>query len=130
MSLNNGNLLAIDYGTKFLGLAFSAGQLAEPLTTLKFTSEAQAVTAIMKIIREKKINKVVIGIPEGRIKKKSQAFGRKIKRVAKLAVVYFDETLSSYEAKKKMREAKKSWLKRKQKEHEIAACLILEQYLD
>lgn len=123
-------ILSVDFGTRKIGLAFSTGYLAEPLLTLDFINYPKTAAAIAKIIQEKKINKLVMGIPEGRLKEKNQLLVQEIRKVVSIPLVFYDETLTSVEAREKLKEAKKSWRQRKEQEHEFAACLILQEYLD
>lgn len=123
-------ILSVDFGTKKIGLAFSCGYLAEPLKTLDFINYQKTAAVIAKIIQEKQINKVILGIPEGKLKEKSQLLAQEIKKAVNIPIVLYDETLTSVEAREKLKETKKSWRKRKEQEHEFAACLILQEYLD
>ena len=129
-SKKDANILGIDYGTKNIGLSFSQGYLAEPLKTIKTSVPAVILLEIKKIIKRKKIQKIIIGLPEGSIEEKVKEFSQMLKNISKVPVILWDETLSSFEAKKKMSQLGKHWRKRKQKEHEVAACLILQEYLD
>ena len=123
-------ILSVDFGTKKIGLAFSTGYLAEPLMTLNFINHQKTAAAIAKIIQERQINKVVMGVSEGKLKEKSQLLAQEIRKAVNVPVILYDETLTSVEARKKLKEAKKSWWKRKQQEHEFAAAIILQEYLD
>jgi len=124
------NILGIDYGIKNIGLSFSQGYLAEPLKTIKASLPTVILQEIKKVVKRKKIQKIIIGVPEGRIEEKVKEFTHMLKNITHLPVIFWDETLSSVEAKKRMSQLRKPWRKRKQKEHEVAACLILQDYLD
>ena len=130
MAKTQGNFLGLDYGTRYIGVAFSAGDLAEPLTTLSPVNQRELLPLILKLISEKQIKIVVIGLPEGRLVKNVQQFTAALKKLASVSVILSDETLSTHEAQQKLYELKIPWVKRKEKEHEIAACLILQDYLD
>ncbi len=57
--------MGIDYGTRRIGIAVSnpEGSIALPRTTIEVESEADAVRGVKKIIREEKIETVVVGLP-------------------------------------------------------------------
>ncbi len=124
------NFLGIDFGTQYLGLAFSSGYLAEPLITLQFTNLQEVIAKLIKIIQKRRINKVIVGLPEGRLERRIKSFTKELRKLTSVPVAFVDETLTTYEAKKKMAEAGNSKFRKKRKEHEIAACLILQEYLE
>lgn len=123
-------ILAIDFGLKNIGLALSEGELAEPFGQLKITTMALLVEKLKTICLEQKIELIVLGLPEGKIAPQVKQFGQNLQKIINLPLIFQDETLTSKEAVAKMIEAKKSLLKRKKEEHIIAACLILQAYLD
>lgn len=134
--------LGIDYGERKLGLAISDGILAEPYNRKLPPSfcnaelrragktQSQKLAFIKDIIIREKIEQVVLGLPENKIGKKVKEFGEMLKRLTGLPVEYFDETLTSQEAVTKMVEAGRGEKYRQEKQHNIAACLILQNYLD
>lgn len=119
--------LGIDYGEAKIGLAISEGEIAKPL---EVCSIQYAVYSIKNICQREKIEKIVVGISEGKMAEKTRKFGEELQRVTGLPVEYWDETLTSQEAVKKMIEAGKPQMKKKSSEHSIAAALILQDYLD
>lgn len=121
-------LLAIDFGLKKIGLAFSEGKLAEPLAVVK--NQASAVETIAKICREHQIKKIVIGLPEGKTAEQIRPFAQSLSRSTRLPVAYHDETLTTREAIAKMVEAGRGRRYRQDKEDAFAAALILQSYLD
>ena len=116
--------LGVDFGEKKIGLAISEGFLAEPLGTVK------KIAAVQRICREQGIDKIVIGLSESEMAEKTRRFGANLRQLTGLPVVYQDETLTSEEAKKIMVKSGKSKKKRQQQSDTIAACLILQDYLD
>ena len=109
-------ILGIDYGDKWCGMATSEGSLAEPY---KVVTLAKIFAEIEKL----KPEKVVVGISENKMAKKTLVFVEKLRAWLKCPIETVDETLTSIEA-----ERIKS--KDKQKQHAIAAALILQRYLD
>lgn len=129
--------LGIDYGENHLGLAISNGILAQPYNLSKAKSEELKsknqnvkLETIKEILTKENINKVIIGFSEGKIAEEIKDFGEKLRKEVSLPIEYQDETLTSQEAVKKMIEAGRGKKYRKVNEHNIAACLILQSYLD
>lgn len=124
------NFLGIDYGKKRTGLAYSEGELAEPLKIIKSKNLGQLLKKIAEIIVQKNINIVVIGMPEGDLVKEIKEFAKKIQKSLKVEVVFEDESLTSKEAIKKMVEAGKPLQQRRKQEDLFSACIILQKHLD
>lgn len=121
-------ILGIDYGLRKIGLAISEGELAEPLSVV---SNKQSVTnKISKICQKQKVEKIIIGLPEGEIVEKVKEFGQKVADLTGLPVIYQDESLTSKEAVVKMIEAGKKREDRQRVEDAIAAAIILQSYID
>lgn len=116
-------LLGIDYGLKNIGLAISQGNLASPVGTVKVKDFRQATIAITQVVQKWSIEKIIVGVSEGKSKQRAQAFGKKLQIMLRLNVEYIDETLSSHEANTKK-------IKDKEKEHSRAAAIILQRYID
>jgi putative Holliday junction resolvase len=120
-------ILGIDYGLKKIGLALAESGLATPLTVLK---KDLSIKRIFEICRQHRVEKIVVGLPEGKIVPQVKKFAKKLSREAKIPVVFQDETLTSQEAIAKMIEAGKGQKARREKEDAAAAALILQTYLD
>lgn len=120
-------ILAIDYGTKRLGLAISQASLAVPLRTLEYRKLPEAIEQIRKVCLEHKVDLIVVGLSEQEMAEKSRCFGEDLERQIQVAVEYADETLTSKTARQKMRERGKR-LGSKPIDH-LAAALILEEWL-
>ena len=121
------NYLAIDYGLAKIGLALSRGFLTEPYQVIP---EKSCLKILPRILDQEKIDKIIIGISEGKSKETAEKFAARLIKITEIPIVFFDETLSTYDAKKKMIEAGKSKKFRREKEDMIAAALILQSYLD
>ena len=103
-------ILGIDYGPKNIGLAISEGFIAEPLKVVHSLEE------IKKVITELNIEKIIVGISEGKSRELAEKFGNELQSVVGLPVEFVDETLTTHEAG--------------DKEHSKAAAIILQRYLD
>lgn len=120
-------ILGIDYGEAKIGLATSEGEIAEPLGMIEIRNWE---LGIGNICRKEKVEKIVVGISEGKMAEKTREFGERLREITGLLVEFWEETLTSKEAVKKMIEAGKARRRRKMDEHAVAACLILQDYLD
>ena len=117
-------LLGIDFGLKNIGLAISDGLLAETFGVIKNENQ------IIRICQEQGIEKIIIGLSEAKMAKKTREFGERLTRITGLTVEYQDETLTSQEAKELMVKIGKPKKKRQKQIDTIAAALILQSYLD
>lgn len=117
--------LCLDYGLAHVGVAFSQGQLAEPLLTLP---TKKVVESVKDLVSEYRIDKLVLGLSEGVMQKPTKQLGKTLSKETKLEVDYWDETLSSQMVSSHLVHAKKS--KRQLGDHHFAAAIILQDYLD
>jgi putative Holliday junction resolvase len=119
------NLLGIDFGEKKIGLALATGPLAEPMGVIKISN---LKSQISNICQEHGIEKIVMGISEGKMAEKTKKFAQELGKTVGLPVEFQDETLTTSEAIMKMKQAGKKV--KKKKEDAFAAALILQDYLD
>lgn len=124
-------ILGIDLGQKTTGLAISESSLATPYKTITHKTNQEALIKIIAQIDQLEIDTVVLGFVEGKIKPFFENFAQKL-RVEKpnIKVVLVDETLTSRQAQQSMVKLGTTRQKRAEKEHEVAAALILQIYLD
>ncbi|OGD92548.1 hypothetical protein A2697_04645 [Candidatus Curtissbacteria bacterium RIFCSPHIGHO2_01_FULL_41_44] len=123
--------LGIDLGRKTTGVAISAGQLASPYATITHKNIDQAVNSIVQTIELEGIATVVIGCVEGKIKTLFEGFAKKLhKQKPDLKIILWDETLTTGQATQTMIKLQVPKMRRRQKEHEVAAAIILQSYLD
>lgn len=130
-------ILAIDFGERRIGLAVSdpLGITAQGLPTIDAKKSKDLFSHIQEIIKDKKVTKIVVGMPrnmDGSIGSKGeqvQKFIQKLARKTGVEVTSWDERLTSVQSQKSMREM---GIKQKQKEavDRISATLILQSYLD
>lgn len=125
------NILGIDLGAKTTGLAISESSIATPYKTITHKDQQSAASQIVAICNKEGIDKVVLGFVEGKIKKLFTDFAKDLKsKKPNLEVILWDETLTSGQARQTMIKLQVPKIKRRQKEHEYAAALILQSYLD
>ncbi len=122
------NFLSIDYGTKSIGLAYNVFSLVEPLIVLDATDNP--LEKIAKICAEKKIDQIVLGLSEAEMANKIQAFAVLLEQKTQLPVHLMDETLSSHEVGKRMKEAGFKLKKRQGAIDHYSAAIILEDFLE
>ncbi len=124
-------ILAIDLGQKKSGLAISAGNLATPYKTISHKNLEQAVTSLIRISEVEGVKTVVIGYVEGKTKKLFENFADLLKsKKPDLEIVMWDETLTTRQARDYMIKLQVPKMSKKNKEHQIAASIILQSYLD
>lgn len=132
--------LGLDLGNKTLGIAISdeLGFLARGLETYRFEEKQfdKALAHTLSIIKEYTIDEVVLGYPknmdgsigeQGRI---SEDFKQQLETQSSVAVILWDERLTSKMASKMMIEQNLKRNKRKKDIDKMAATLILQGYLD
>ena len=124
-------ILGIDLGQKTTGIAISEGQLATPFKTITHKSQKEALSKIIKLCDELGVEKLVVGYVEGKIKSLFESFVSNFKKARPaVRVVMVDETLTTRQAQETMIKLQLSRKKRQKKEHEMAAVLILQSYLN
>ncbi|MCR4305844.1 MAG: Holliday junction resolvase RuvX [Candidatus Daviesbacteria bacterium] len=120
--------LGVDFGLRRIGLAISEGELASPWQILEVRGFQDAVEKTVKIIKEGEFDKIVVGLPEGKMGKNVVGFVKALKKGG-FEVETFEETLSSKKALESMIE---QGVRQKKRRHEDAysAAGILQNYLD
>jgi putative transcription antitermination factor YqgF len=130
------NILCIDYGTKRIGVAIATTPIAQPIGVIPNSKNPKltdiitdsALDQIVKLTNEFSIEKILVGISEGEMAKKTRTFIEKLTQKIHIPIEEVDETLSSSEATDRMRHMSKT--KRQGDRDHIAAAVILQDYLD
>ncbi len=131
-------ILAIDFGTKRMGLAVSdaLGMTAQGLPTLERTRIADDLARLVSLVEEYSVELVLVGNPVGlsgggtAMSQRVSEFVEKLRRRLPCPVELRDERLTSVEANRTLREAGLSIGKRQRAVDRIAAVLLLQSYLD
>ncbi len=120
--------LCIDFGLRKIGLATSTGEIATPWKILNTNSLGSTVSQIEKIVKDNKFDKIIVGLPEGKMGKNTLKFVTALRK-NKLDVETADETLTSKNATAQMIEI---GIPQKKRRHQdaVAASIILQSYLD
>ncbi len=122
--------LGVDYGERKTGLAVSEGKLAEPLMVVRHEKVGELVEKLIILVREEGIEKIVVGVSEGKMGKKQKLFGRELEKKTGLPVLFQDETLSTMDAQRMSIEAGKGRKRRREMEDAYAATVTLQAWVD
>ena len=141
-----GPILGLDFGERRIGVALSDPErlIASGLTTLDRRKHPDYLQALEEIIHREKVQGIVVGYPlrtDGEVKPGGKtevvdAFVATLKTRFKLPVHLEDESFTSSMAADslKLRGGKKKkprdWIKAKADIDRVAACFILQDYLD
>jgi putative holliday junction resolvase len=134
-------VLAVDYGTRRVGIAISdpTATIAQPVTVLtRREGKRPPVQAIADIAAERQARHIVIGLPLGLDGMENdwthevRAFGAKLGERTGLGVTFADERLTSVVAERAVRSLGLTRSRREEKGRvdAAAAVLILQRYLD
>lgn len=131
-------ILGLDYGEKRIGVAVcdELGMTAQGLPTLSRKTKKHDLEMLGQWIRNYAVEKIVIGYPlrldgsEGIQCEKVNRFADLLSKSFSLPVVKWPETMSTKEAEEILISSGVRWQKRKEKVDRLAACLILQSYLD
>lgn len=127
--------LAVDYGTVRVGLAVSdpLGIMASPIGVVP---RKEAVRHIGDLTEQMDIGTIVVGLPaalgghEGVSAVEARALGEEIHQTTGIPVVYHDERFTSRMAESNLLEKGMKRRDRRNKVDEVAAAIILQDYLD
>ena len=132
--------LGLDLGSRTLGLAISdaLGMFARAYDTLRFEDDDYdyAINETINICKKEGINEIVLGNPkhmngdEGIRSQISYDFKKKIEEKSDIKVHLLDERLTTVRVDKAMIMGNMSRKKRHQKKDEMAAVVILQDFLD
>lgn len=120
--------MGIDFGIRRIGLSISEGTLASPWKVLGVQGLKDSVEKVLKIIKEEGFQKIIVGLPEGKMGKTVLGFVNGLKKTG-LDVEASDETLSSQRALQQMI-SENVPLKKRRSNDAAAAAIILQNYLD
>ena len=123
-------ILAIDYGQRKIGIAFAETMIAEPYCVLRYQSEDRVIKKILEIIKQFNIEKVIIGISEGKSAENSKDFAKKLLAKKNIDLDFVDETLSTKKAQEYSIEAGIRRSKRILLEDAYAAAVMLQWYIE
>ncbi len=131
-------ILAIDHGTKRMGIALSdeLKTIAQPAGFIPSEPFNEFLERLKQLIQEKEVDLIVVGLPRnmdgsyGPAALKVQEFVAVLKSALTVPIQTVDERLTSVQANRFLISAKVRREKRKEKVDQTAAALILQSYLD
>jgi len=121
-------ILAVDFGTKRIGLAINKASLAEPLFIL--VNNDEVLDKFKEVCEEYDVELIVVGISENKMAQKTKNFVTKLKKKLLLPIEFVDETLSSKTVQNKLQEKGIKRSKKQQAIDHYAAAVILEEWLE
>ena len=128
-------VIALDVGTKRIGVAVGEGTFAFPHSTLERTNVRDDVAAIVALARDRGVRTIVVGDPltmsgeRALASEKIDAFVAHLSRAFDGAIERVDERLTTAAAQKELIGADVSRAKRKKVVDQLAAVGILETWL-
>lgn len=133
-----GRILAIDLGTRRIGVALSdpTGTIAAPLETITPAGERRAAERVADLCRSHDVAAVVVGWPRnmdgsrGPAARQAEAFAERLRTVLTVPVELWDERLSTAAAERTLIEADVRREERRRTRDRVAAAVILQGYLD
>ena len=131
-------VLGLDVGDARIGVALSdpLGLSAQRLTVLERTGLSQDVEAVRVLVERHGVQTVVVGLPltmrgeRGPQARKVAAFSEALRRRLAMPVELIDERLTTVQGSRALQETGTRGRKRKAAIDQVAAQLILQQYLD
>ncbi|MEE1378198.1 MAG: Holliday junction resolvase RuvX [Oribacterium sp.] len=133
-------ILGLDYGSKTVGVAMTdaLGMTVQPYKTIQRDRESklrQTLSEIAEIVEQYQIEKIVMGLPlnmddtEGDRAAKTRDFAEKLKLRVAVPIEFTDERLTTMEAEEILDQSGIPRSEQKKVIDQVAAQLILEQYL-
>jgi len=131
-------ILALDHGTKRIGIALSdeLKMIATPLEFVLAEPFLEFVTRLKEIIREKEVELILVGMPRnmdgsyGPAALKVQEFIAVLKDLVAIPIKTWDERLTSAQAQRFLIQGGVRRQERKEKVDKMAASILLQSYLD
>lgn len=127
-------IMALDVGTKRIGVALSdyLQVIAVPCVCIQREPEDKAIEEIVKIAKENRVEKIVVGVPinmDGSLGFQAQNCIDFSQKLLGFDIILEDERLTSEEAEERLKERRVDFRKNKGLVDIESACIILEQYL-
>ena len=136
--MNAGRIMALDIGDRRIGVAFSdeTRLIATPHSVYNRVGWGPDVKHLARLYQEQRATLIVSGLPlnmdgsEGFRVEETYKFTDALKTIYDGEIIYQDERLSTVGASRFLNETNTRGKKRKAVLDTVAACLILEQYLN
>lgn len=130
-------ILALDFGRKRVGVAVSDPLMlsAHGRETIQYTSRKQLFEKLREVVTSENIGLIVVGLPrnmdgsEGGMVQLVRTFIDELRKHVNLAVIEWDERLSSRQAQRALEEMGIRLQQQRQHVDRVAAIFILQNYL-
>ncbi len=137
----SGRILGLDYGTKTVGVAISdplllTAQELETITRERASALRHTLVRIKEICEEYQVEKIILGYPrnmddsEGFRCEETKEFRKLLEKRVDIPIEYVDERLTTVYADEILEESGVAKRDRKKFIDQIAAAIILQDYLD
>lgn len=131
-------VLAIDYGSKRIGLALSDPLLLFSYPYKTIPNDVHLLPSLLKIVNEMEVDRIVLGLPfqdNGQLSKNGgeiMKFRDEISKTLNLEIILWDESYSSDTARRMIIESVTKKSKRRDKGllDKGSASIFLQEYLD
>ena len=130
-------LLGIDYGRKRIGVAVCGPlKIATPTATVAYKSDKQMLEELQHLVTDHEVETIVLGLPlnmdnsQGEMVREVKKFATLLRRNLQIPVELWDERLTTYQAENSLRQIGLSRKKRQKNRDQVAACLLLQSYVD
>lgn len=131
-------ILAIDHGTKRVGIAISdeMKMIAQPLEFIPAEPFDRFLARLQELLCQKEVELILVGMPRnmdgsyGPAALKVQAFVAALKGALTVAIRTWDERLTSAQANRVLIQGNVRRDKRKQNVDKMAAAILLQSFLD
>lgn len=132
-----GKILAIDFGTKIVGVAITDVDQKFSLPYCEIKNDSLVFKKLLEIVDEEKIIKIIIGFPQtrnGYVSERHQLiydFKKSLDEIFKnrVNIIFFDESFSTKSSYESLKNFSIKTSKLKKNKDMIAASIILENYL-
>jgi putative Holliday junction resolvase len=131
-------LVAVDYGTKRIGVAITdpLKMFVAPFATIKNISDSHIFNELLMIFSSQQAEKIIIGLPlnlAGEATKKTSevmAFFDTLKQKTDIPLLLWDERYSTADANEFLKQKGLNWKESRAIVDQVAAAVILKSYLD
>jgi putative pre-16S rRNA nuclease len=135
--MSGSRILALDYGTKRIGVALSdeLGWTAQPLETFERRTLERDIAHILQLVGTHEVGRVLLGFPlqldgrEGPAIQAMREFATRLEQGLSVPLVLWDERMTTKAAEDLLIAADVSRKKRKGVVDRVAAAILLQSYL-
>ena len=132
------NILGVDYGEERLGIAIGNYEIlvATPLCQARAGSTKEKLNLIEKIIKERQISHIILGLPlslagsDSNMSIRVRKFAHTLTKKLDVDVILWDERLTTKQVEKSLIQIGVSRRRRRKVLDKLSACVILQSYFD